>query len=180
MDFMEMPPKTTSETTPSAAVKSEWSTIPFGFSTRDAKSSTVPANRSLAALQGITTGLGRDYLLLALGEADPSSSGHAGAGQFWQDVWCYQLPASSVSAAGLKDAIRDTLPGTGTSKGQWARVDITGMEVGAVEKVGGKWTGRGWFGSCGVGDVAKTGLIIWGGIDEKNERLGDGWLIAIE
>ena len=54
------------------------------------------------------------------------------------------------------------------------------MEVGAYEKVGGKWTGRGWFGSCDAGDAAKSGIIIWGGIDERNERLGDGWLIAIE
>lgn len=180
LDFMEMPSKTRSETTPSALVKSEWNSIPFDFSTKEAHSNTVPPNRSLAAFQHVTMGLGRDYLLLALGEGDPSSIGHAGAGKFWQDVWCYQLPASSATPASVKDAIRETLPDTGTSKGQWAKVEITELEVGADEKLGGKWTGRGWFGSCGVGDVAKSGLIIWGGIDEENERLGDGWLIALE
>ena len=46
----------------------------------------IPGNRSVAGFHPITTGQGRHYLLLFLGERDPSSSGHKAAGQFWDDV----------------------------------------------------------------------------------------------
>lgn len=42
----------------------------------------TPGDRSVAGLQPVTTGQGRHYLLLFLGERDPSSSGHEAAGKF--------------------------------------------------------------------------------------------------
>ena len=34
---------------------------------------------------------------------------------------------------------------------------------------------RGWFGSDVDGDGR---VVIWGGIDKGNERLGDGWILS--
>jgi hypothetical protein len=52
----------------------------------------VPGNRSVAGFQAVTTGMGREYLVLFLGERDPSSEGHDGAGKFYSDVWAFQAP----------------------------------------------------------------------------------------
>ncbi|KAL9620950.1 MAG: hypothetical protein Q9160_004603 [Pyrenula sp. 1 TL-2023] len=187
LDYMDLPttpgaPNATS-TTPEALQKSspptEWHSTSFSLPADQEKPtsppSTIPAARSLAALHAIATGQGRHYLLLALGEGDPSTIGHAGAGKFHQDIWAYALPAPAMSAAGIKDAIRARVPGLGSEVGQWAKVEIKELEVGAEETEGGTWTGRGWFGSA----VVDKGFAIWGGLDEKNERLGDGWLLSL-
>ena len=158
------------------AMKSGWQTVPFTFEGREAKSETVPANRSLAVLAPLNLGLGREYLLLALGEGDPSTQGHAGAGKFFQDVWAYELPAASVSGAGLKDAIRNRVPSMNSTTGQWSKVEIAEVAVGAEEKTGGQWTGRGWFGSAPLENG--SGVVVWGGINMGNERLGDGWIVG--
>ncbi|KKY20945.1 putative kelch repeat protein [Phaeomoniella chlamydospora] len=173
LDYLEVP-------STSNATASEWISLPFDFSETEASTtSSIPAPRSLAALHFVATGQGRDYLILALGEGDPSKIGHAGAGKFFQDIWIYQLPAASgYSGAGIKDMIKEKLPGlTGSTKGQWAQLDLTGVEVGAGEKQGGKWTGRGWFASDSTGTKQ---FLVWGGIDEGNERLGDGWIVVID
>lgn len=181
LDYLELPAsRSIGQPGKDVDDNAEWKTLPFSFDTEDSTSSstTIPGNRSLAALHHITTGQGRDYLILALGEGDPSAIGHAGAGKFYQDIWAYQLPPSSFfTGAGVKDAIRERMPGLGSTKGQWARVDVTGMEVSETEKGGGKWTGRGWFGSDMTGGKQ---FMVWGGIDEGNERLGDGWMIVVE
>lgn len=72
-------------------------------------------------------------------------------GKLLADIWAYQLPSSGLSGAGVKDAIRGALPGVKTHEGEWAPVEITGIEVGADEKRGGKWTGRSKFGSAMTG-----------------------------
>lgn len=188
IDYLDLPPPpafpNTSSTTPEALQKSspasEWHSTPFALPGDEEKStsppSTVPANRSLAALHPVATGQGRHYLLLALGEGDPSTIGHAGAGKFRQDIWAYTLPSPVMSGAGMKDAIRARIPGVGSEVGQWAKVEIKSLEVGAEEAHGGSWQGRGWFGSDGLG----KGFMLWGGLNEKNERLGDGWLLSID
>lgn len=188
IDFMDLPPPqaipNTSSTTPEALQKSspstQWRSTPFSLPRDEEKPTSqllsVPANRSLAALHPVATGQGRHYLLLALGEGDPSTIGHAGAGKFHQDIWAYALPSPTMSGAGIKDAIRARVPGLGSEVGQWAKVEIKDLKVGAEEAQGGTWTGRGWFGSEGLG----KGFMIWGGLDEKNERLGDGWILSIE
>lgn len=48
---------------------------------------SMPGDRSVVGLQPLTTGQGRHYLLLFLGERDPSTSRHEATGKFWDDVW---------------------------------------------------------------------------------------------
>ncbi|KAL8995608.1 MAG: hypothetical protein Q9169_004682 [Polycauliona sp. 2 TL-2023] len=85
--------------------------------------SPMPGNRSVTGLQPVTTGQGRNYLVLFLGERDASSSGHAGAGRFWDDVWSFQLRPDGMTAASFKDAARQMV-GANTAEHTWAPVDI--------------------------------------------------------
>lgn len=77
-----------------------------------------PGNRSVAGVQAITSKAdGQDYLIVFLGERDPSSQGHAGAGKFWSDVWSFPLSA--------------------TGERKWEEVRVEGTEGVPGE--------RGWF-----------------------------------
>ena len=40
-------------------------------------------------------------------------------------------------------------------------------------------TERGWFGSAKLGDVDVSGIMLWGGLNGKNEREDDGWILPI-
>lgn len=135
-----------------------------------------PGNRSVAGLQPITTGQGRNYLLLLLGERDPSSKGYEGAGAFWNDVWSYELGPDQKTAASLKDKVR-SLVGAHNAEGTWAEVKISEA---ATEETGGAHPGeRGWFASAQAQDLDAGGVILYGGINGKNERLGDGWFLTV-
>lgn len=139
----------------------------------------LPGRRSVAGLQTITTGMGREYLVLFLGERDPSSQGHDGAGKFWSDVWTFQVPPDGMTAASFKDATWQAL-GRETGEGFWSQVytlDAEGKEGDDVKDL--VPGGRGWFGSAALGDLDVSGVMIWGGLNGKNEREGDGWILRI-
>ena len=136
-----------------------------------------PGNRSVAGLHPVTTGQGRHYLLLFLGERDPSSSGHDGAGKFWDDVWSFQLKPEGMTAASMKDATR-WLVGAKTAEGSWARVDVPETSL-----AGGKRAHpgpRGWFASSQGHDLDPGSIVLWGGVQENNKRAGDGWVLTLE
>lgn len=136
----------------------------------------IPGPRSVAGLQPITTGQGRQYLLLFLGERDPSSSGHEAAGKFWDDVWSFQLRPEGMTAASFKDATRQ-LVGAKTAEGTWARVDIPeSSKSGNIEHPG----PRGWFASSYGQDLEAGGIILHGGVVEDNSRVGDMWILTVE
>ena len=137
----------------------------------------IPGNRSVAGLQPITTGQGRNYLLLFLGEGDPSSLGHEGAGKFYNDVWCYQLRPDGMTAASFKDATRQ-LVGANTGEGSWTCVEIpeATMAQGEHEHPG----PRGWFASANGHDLDRASIILWGGLKSNNTQADDGWILTIE
>jgi hypothetical protein len=139
-----------------------------------------PRPRKGAGLLPITTGNGRFYLLYLFGEkASTTSSANEGELRtFWSDIFSYQLPASTASAASIKDATRSTM-GIGTGEGTWAEVNVIANEEGSKQSgaEGKSHPGpRGWFGSdvIGRGDV-----VLWGGINGKEEVEGDGWIIHV-
>lgn len=136
-----------------------------------------PGNRSVAGLHPSTTGQGRNYLLLCLGERIPSSSGHDGAGEFWGTVWSFQLHSESMTAASLKDATRRLLHAK-TGENAWAQVEIpeATMKAGQLEGPG----PRGWFASAQGADIGTQTIVLWGGVQANNERADDGWLLTIE
>ena len=138
--------------------------------------SPTPGNRSVAGLHPITTGQGRHYLLLFLGERDPSSSGHEAAGEFWDDVWSFQLPPEGMTAASFKDATRQ-LFGASTAEGTWAKCDIPESATsGSIEHPG----QRGWFASAPGQDLGPGDVMLWGGHMSSNQRAGDGWILTVE
>ena len=136
----------------------------------------MPGDRSVAGLQPITTGQGRQYLLLFLGERDPSSSGHEAAGKFWDDVWSFQLRPEGMTAASFKDATRQ-LFGATTAEGTWARVDVAESSMsGNIEHPG----QRGWFASAQGQDLDPGSIVLWGGVLGDNSRAGDGWILTVD
>ena len=136
----------------------------------------IPGARSVAGFHPVTTGQGRNYLLLFLGERDPSSLGHEAAGQFWDDIWSFQLPPEGMTAASFKDATRQ-LFGARNAEGTWARCDVPETSMtGSIEHPG----QRGWFASAPGRDLGPGSIILWGGLTAGNNRLGDGWILIID
>lgn len=138
---------------------------------------SIPGDRSVAGLHPVTTGQGRQYLLLLLGEKLPSGSGHDGAGKFWDDVWSFQLKPEGMSGASFKNATR-WLVGAKTAEGSWAKVDVpeSSMAQGRLDHPG----PRGWFASSQGQDLDPGSVILWGGIGEDNQRAGDGWILTLD
>lgn len=136
-----------------------------------------PGGRSVAGLHPVTTGQGRNYLLLLLGETSPSSSGHDAAGRFRDDVWSFQLQPEGMTAANLKDATR-RLVGAKTGDCEWAKVEIpeSSMTAGQMTSPG----NRGWFASAQGHDIGTETVVLWGGVLSNNERAGDGWILRVE
>ena len=38
---------------------------------------------------------------------------------------------------------------------------------------------RGWFATGSMGDLEENGIVVWGGLNEKTQRLGDGWIFRL-
>jgi hypothetical protein len=140
----------------------------------------APGRRSVAGLHTVTTGMGREYLVLPLGERDPSSMGHEGAGKFWGDVWVFQVPPLGMTGASLKDATWQAL-GRETGEGMWSQIHVADAEAeeGANNKVLNPGE-RGWFASAAMGELGQSAIILWGGLNGRNVREGDGWILTIE
>ncbi|XXH03547.1 hypothetical protein Hte_009952 [Hypoxylon texense] len=139
-----------------------------------------PANRSVASLELVLGGGGREYLVLMLGERTPSAARtHAGAGSFHGDAWTFQVPPEGRSAAGLRDAVLQAL-GRPTGEGRWARV-AAGPYDDDEDALDARGPGaRGWAASAPLGDLEENAVLVFGGLNEKNERLGDGWIFRLD
>ncbi|KAL8701099.1 MAG: hypothetical protein Q9201_005090 [Fulgogasparrea decipioides] len=149
----------------------KWETV------KPSQGSPMPGNRSVAGLQAVTTGQGRNYLLLFLGERDASASGHEAAGKFWDDVWSFQLRPDGMTAASLKDATRE-LVGAKTGEHTWAPVEIpeSSMTEGQQAAPG----PLGWFASAEGRDMDPGSIVLWGGVKSDNSRSSDGWILTVE
>ncbi|KAM7208710.1 nitrile-specifier protein 2 [Naviculisporaceae sp. PSN 640] len=137
-----------------------------------------PGPRSVASLEAITVGGGREYLVLMLGERDPSNAGHAAAGKFWDDVWAFQAPAQHMTAASLTDGVLSRL-GRGSGEGRWTKVQTGPHDDEDDASLDGPGP-RGWIASGTMGELEENGIVIWGGLDAGNKRLGDGWIFRLE
>lgn len=130
--------------------------------------SSFPARRKRAGFIPVTTGQGRDYLLLFMGEQGPR--------EMMDDVWSFQIASEKKSAAAFKDTVRAMI-GRGTGEGQWAKADVmkSDKENGMVDVP----KGLSRFGSCSGGDWL-DGIVIWGGVAPSGEVSGDGWIMTLE
>ncbi|KAF9882049.1 kelch domain-containing protein [Colletotrichum karsti] len=136
---------------------------------------TWPGNRSVAGLEAVTVGGGREYLLLIMGEREPSPDGHSGAGAMWDDVWAFQVPPHGMTAASVRDAMWSTM-GWQTGEGKWTRLTTEPYDD---DNDDGEPAPRGWFATSPMGDVEETGVVVWGGLSSENKRLRDGWILRL-
>jgi hypothetical protein len=85
-----------------------------------------------------------------------------------------------MTAASFKDATWQAL-GRETGEGLWsvaAVADAEGEEGDDVRSL--VPSERGWFASSSLGDLDPSSVILWGGLNGKNEREGDGWILRVE
>ncbi|KAF7552307.1 hypothetical protein G7046_g7441 [Stylonectria norvegica] len=134
-----------------------------------------PAPRSVASLEALTIGGGTEYLVLTMGEHDPSTEGHAGAGKFFDDVWMFQVPPLGMTAASVTAAMWQAV-GRKTGEGKWTKVDLAPYDDDNDDEFPAP---RGWFASAPMGDLEENAIFIWGGLGEDNQRLGDGWILRL-
>ncbi|CAI6340066.1 unnamed protein product [Periconia digitata] len=139
----------------------------------------TPSSRYNAGLTGVTTGQGRDYLLL-VGGASPAPSSNT---TLLDDIWVYQIASEKGSAAAAKDSIRSGLK-RDTHEGHWAEVgyryvDATGEEENLGEHVKGVGPRSGFALARGT-EVDGASVVVWGGADADGRVLGDGWLVTVE
>lgn len=138
-----------------------------------------PANRSVASLELVLGGGGREYLVLMLGERAPSAErSHAAAGSFCADVWTFQVPPEGMSAASFRDAVLQAI-GRPTGEEKWTRVVARPYD--AEDPIDARGPGaRGWVAGAPLGDLEENAILVFGGLNEKNERLGDGWIFRLD
>ncbi|KAK3325829.1 hypothetical protein B0H66DRAFT_140209 [Apodospora peruviana] len=136
-----------------------------------------PGARSVAAMGAVTVGGGREYLVLIMGERDPSNDGHNAAGKFWDDVWTFQVSAQGGTAASLTDNLLKTV-GRKTGEGKWTKVEMGPHDDEDDASVEGPGP-RGWIASGTMGELEGNGIVIWGGLNAENHRLGDGWILRL-
>jgi hypothetical protein len=136
-----------------------------------------PGDRSVAALEAVTVGGGREYLVLMLGEREASGQGHAAAGRFWDDVWAFQVPAEGMSLASVADTAFSVV-GRKNGEGTWTRVE-TGPHDDEDDASAEGPGPRGWLASAPMGELEENGIVVFGGVGEGNRRLGDGWVLRL-
>ncbi|KAF4334767.1 nitrile-specifier 5 [Fusarium beomiforme] len=136
---------------------------------------TWPEPRSVASLEAITSGAGYEYLVLTMGERNPSSQGHEGAGKFLNDVWAFQVPPLGMTAASVTAAMWQAM-GRKTGEGKWTKLDLEPYDDDNSDEMP---VARGWLASAPMGELEESGILIWGGLGEDNARLGDGWILRV-
>lgn len=154
-----------------------WDTIP------------VPSNplipgpdtsRDGASVLPISTGQGRNYLLYLFGQKKRTDETSAElppqSKEFFSDAWTFQLPSSATSLAGVKDAAREKL-GMDSGEGSWAEAEVK-LHSEEFSHEGKVHPGpRSFFASSNIDD---TTLVLWGGLNPKQDVEGDGWVIKLE
>ncbi|KAK4248800.1 hypothetical protein C7999DRAFT_13315 [Corynascus novoguineensis] len=137
-----------------------------------------PGARSVAGLEAVTVGGGREYLVLLFGEREASgAAGHAAAGRFWDDVWAFQVPAEAMSLASVTDTAFSVV-GRRNGEGTWTRVETAPHDDEDDASADGPGP-RGWIATATMGELEENGIVVFGGLNEGNQRLGDGWILRL-
>jgi hypothetical protein len=94
--------------------------------------------------------------LLYHGEREASKLGHAGAGNFWDDVW-----------------LLDYFSSGGDGEFRWRKADV--LKDGEVPE------GRGWFpGASYIDEQGGSKAVMFGGLLSSNHRSDELWVLEIE
>lgn len=147
-----------------------WQSLP---PTSSAPDKDHPGERSAASMIPITTGQGRNYLLLI--------GGRSQSGEFLEDIWVHQLKPEGMTAASFKDAARTVIK-KGTNEAEWDQVKYLNSEgVMIQEGQFGRGIGpREGFAAAGDTNVDGASVLIWGGIGADDKPRGDGLMITVD
>lgn len=148
-----------------------WSTIPPTGSSPD---KAHPGERAGAALIPVTTGQGRNYLLLLGGHSQNQQ-------QTNEDVWSLQLKPEGMTAASFKDAARMAIK-QDTHEAEWSEVKYYNADGKIVQE---GQAGRGIGMRQGVAaargtEVDGASIVLWGGSDGQGRIAGDGLMITVD
>ena len=192
-DLHYLPLRSNSDAGPS------WHTVPFPTNPL----TPGPSPRAAAGLLPVSTGYGRQYLLYFFGarvstggatvqdtaSTQPIEEPKDAPPPFLSDMWTYQLPSSdpevkvttnlyeAIKPAKIKDKIRGAL-GIDDGKHSWAEVEVLPPSDLVVPEGKVHPGPRSSF-ACDVMEDGRS-VVIWGGINPKGEREGDGWIIKLE
>ncbi|KAJ9621187.1 hypothetical protein H2203_007238 [Taxawa tesnikishii (nom. ined.)] len=150
-----------------------WSPIPSGLH----PDKPGPGNRTGATLLPVTTGQGRNYLLLVGGE---SSTGQSSPSAH-SDVWALQLNPEKGTAASVKDSVRTAIK-MSTDEDEWAELkyyNTDGVEIKEGQFQNGVGKRKGYAAAKGT-EVDGCSVLVWGGFGESGKALGDGLMITVE
>ncbi|KAJ7119865.1 hypothetical protein C8R44DRAFT_922273 [Mycena epipterygia] len=123
-----------------------------------------PLSRSVHALVpvrpplALATGHGHVVAVMLFGERGPAPAhlGHMGAGQFHRDAWALVCAPAAVSTANEHGFV-------------FTELKQDGGEGGVPEA-------RGWFAADWAQEVHGGRVVVQGGLNDENNRLGDVWL----
>ena len=131
-----------------------------------------PGERTGAPMIPITTGQGRNYLLLVGGDSQ--------AGETLEDIWTLQLNPEGMTAASFKDAARMAIS-KDTGESQWEEVRYANSE-GVIIQEGQPDRGIGrrrGFAAAKEVEMDGASIVLWGGIGADERPRGDGLMITI-
>lgn len=158
-------------------LNSGWNWEELQHAEKASSAAAAPLARSHAGLVNVTTGQGRQYLLIVGGESENS--------EYLDDIWALQLPPEHATAAATKDSIRSTIK-RDTHESEFAEVvykyvDARGEEEKEIPGKPKSGLGtRGQFSIARGTEVDGATAIVWGGVDANGQKLDDGWMITVE
>ncbi|KAF2458032.1 hypothetical protein BDY21DRAFT_343443 [Lineolata rhizophorae] len=104
------------------------------------------------------------------------------------DIWAVQLPPENVTAAKIKDRMREGLRQE-TRQEKWAEVKyryVNGPDedVSTVRRSEGSEAEKGcgrraMFAAARGTEVDGASVVVWGGVDARGKVADDGWMVTV-
>ncbi|KAI7309724.1 galactose oxidase [Hortaea werneckii] len=150
-----------------------WCKLSSSATSEEEEKASHPGDREGATLVPVTTGQGRNYLLL-LGGQTPF-------GETLEDIWALQLKPEGMTAASVKDAARQAIR-KDTGEMMWEEVKYYDSEgVMIQESQPGRGTGRRKGMAVAKGtEVDGASVVAWGGVGEDGRVRGDGVMVTVD
>ncbi|KAF2771535.1 hypothetical protein EJ03DRAFT_30838 [Teratosphaeria nubilosa] len=151
---------------------SPWATFPPAASSPETQH---PGDRTGAAMIPVSTGQGRNYLLLI--------GGMGSTGEPLDDMWALQLQPAGMTAASIKDKARSAV-NQETREDVWQEVRYADAE-GVVKHDGHGQVVKGFgvregFAAAKGTEVDGACVVLWGGVGSEQRVQGDGMLITVD
>lgn len=140
--------------------------------------SSGPGERTSASLIPVTTGQGRNYLLLIGGQAQNVD---AQSSEVYEDIFALQLRPEGMTAASFKDAARQAIK-KDTLEATWDEVryhDSEGKMVQEGQEGRGVGARKGMTAAIADG-VDGASVLVWGGVDGNGEVREDGVMVNVD